>query len=230
MSNMDSIDIQVSASAKNANAELDNLIVKLSAVQKSLSSIGGKSINFGTQMSRQINTATKGVNSMSASMNKATKSTTSLASAFGTLYANFFWVQRMFTGLWNSIDSTADYMESYNYLNVAFKKIANDWSGDFEKYGYENAEAYAESFTDRMDNVFSKLSGIEFDHKNMRLASNEVKNLGLNIKEITQYAAQLGSVTNSVGLTGESSLTASSTFTKLAGDLSSLYNVPSSPR
>lgn len=222
---MDSIDIQVSASAKSANTELDNLIVKLSAVSKSLSSIGGKSTNFGTQMSKQINTATKSVDSMSSSMNKATKSTTSLASAFGTLYANFFWVQRMFTGLWNSIDSTADYMESYNYFNVAFNKIANDWSGDFEKYGYENGEAYAESFTDRMDKVFAKLSGIEFDHKNMRLASNEVKNLGLNIKEITQYAAQLGSVTNSVGLTGESSLTASSTFTKLAGDLSSLYNV-----
>lgn len=225
MSNMDSIDIQVSASAKNANAELDNLIVKLGAVQKSLSSIGGKSTNFGTKIKSQSNTATTGFNNMRSSIDKATKSTTSLASAFGTLYANFFWVSRMFKGLWGSIDSTADYMESYNYFNVAFNKIAKDWSGDFEKYGYENAEAYAESFTDRMDKVFAKLSGIEFDHKNMRLASNEVKNLGLNIKEITQYAAQLGSVTNSVGLTGESSLTASSTFTKLAGDLSSLYNV-----
>lgn len=225
MSNMDYIDIQVSTSVSNANAELDKLIVKLGAVYTNLSKIGGKSVNFGSNIKMQSNMANTGLNNVRSSMDKTTKSTTSLASTFGTLYANFFWVQRMFTGLWNSIDSTADYMESYNYFNVAFNKIANDWSGDFEKYGYENAEDYAKSFTDRMNQTFSKLSGIEFDHENMRLTSNEVKNLGLNIKEVTQYAAQLGSVTNSVGLTGESSLTAASTFTKLAGDLSSLYNV-----
>lgn len=220
MSNMDSIDIQVSTSVSSANAELDKLIMKLGAVSESLSSIGGKSTNFGTKIKSQSNNVTNGLNKMSASMNKATKSTTSLASAFGSLYANFFWVIRGIKGLWNSIDNAANYMESYNYFNVAFNKIAKDWSGEFE-----NAEAYAKSFTDGMNEVFSKLSGIEFDHENMRLTSNEVKNLGLNIKEVTQYAAQLGSVTNSVGLSGESSLAASTTFTKLAGDLSSLYNV-----
>lgn len=225
MSNMDTIDIQVSTSVSNANAELDKLITKLGAVHTSLSKIGGKSINFGSAVKQQSNAAKSGLNNVSSSMDKTTESTMSLASAFGTLYANFFWVIRGIKGLWNSIDSTADYMESYNYFNVAFNKIANDWSGDFEKYGYENAESYAESFTDRMNDVFSKLSGVEFDDENMRLASNNVKNLGLNIKEVTQYAAQLGSVTNSVGLTGEASLTASSVFTKLAGDLSSLYNV-----
>ena len=59
----------------------------------------------------------------------------------------------------------------------------------------------------------------------MRLASTEAKNLGLNIQEVTQYMSQLASVTNSVGLSAETSIAASTAFAKLAGDISSLFNV-----
>ena len=57
------------------------------------------------------------------------------------------------------------------------------------------------------------------------LTASGLKNLGLNIQEVTQYASQLASVTNSVGQMGEVSLATASSLTKLGADLSSLFNI-----
>lgn len=137
-------------------------------------------------------------------------------------------VIRGLKGLWSSVKSTADYIEAYNYFNVSLGKIGADWSHQYEQYGYDNAESYAESFKTRLSDSLSKLSGLQVsigaDGQGL-LTESGMKNLGLNIQEITQYASQLASVTNSVGQTGEVSLAAASSFSKLAGDISSLFNV-----
>ena len=137
-------------------------------------------------------------------------------------------VIRGLKGLWSSIKGTADYIEAYNYFNVSLGKIGSDWSHQFEQYGYDNAESYAESFSTRLSERLSKLSGLQVtlgaDGQGL-LTESGMKNLGLNIQEITQYASQLASVTNSIGQTGEVSLATASSFTKLAGDISSLFNV-----
>lgn len=181
---------------------------------------------------RYVGTATNslvgGLNRYTTASTRASKSTFSLAAAFGKFYATYWLIIRGIKGLYKSIESTADYIEAFNYYNVAFDKVAANWSQDYEKYGYENAEAYADSFTDRMDETFKKLSGVkvEVDTEGKGLLSETgLKNLGLNIQEVTQFAAQLASVTNSVGLTGEASLAAADSFTRLAGDISSLFNI-----
>lgn len=167
-------------------------------------------------------------NGLSNSMNKATRSSFGLAAAFGKFYASYFLVIRAIKGLWKSVEGTSDYIESFNYFNVAFGKVASEWKQDWQKYGYENAEQYADSFTKRMQESMAKLSGVkvEFDEDGLGLlTSTGLKNLGLNIQQITQYASQLMSVTNSLGQTGETSLAIADSFTKLAGDISSLFNV-----
>lgn len=186
-----------------------------------LANLAGQGRNIGAA----TNTLTNGLNKSNKAITKTSKSTLSLASAFGRFYASYFLVIRGIKGLWGSIEKTADYFESLNYFNVAFDKIAGEWSQDFEKYGYENAEAYAESFTDQMEDTFSKLSGIEFDIESGLLSETGTKNLGMNIQQITQYASQLASVTNSLKFTGEASIATSQALTKLAGDISSLFNI-----
>ena len=47
----------------------------------------------------------------------------------------YFLVVRGFKALWKSIGSTADYIESYNYFNVALGKIGSDWAHQWEEYG-----------------------------------------------------------------------------------------------
>ena len=182
----------------------------------------------GSKVGTASNSIVRGLNRTSTSANTAKKSFSGLASAIGKFYATYFLVIRGLKGLWSSIESTADYIEAYNYFNVALGKIGSDWSYQFEKYGYDNAESYAESFSTRLSENLGKLSGLQVsigaDGKGL-LTESGMKNLGLNIQEITQYASQLASVTNSVGQTGEVSLAAASSFSKLAGDISSLFNV-----
>lgn len=182
----------------------------------------------GSRVGSASSSISNGLNRASTSATRAKKSFRGLASTIGKFYATFFMVIRGLKGLWSSIESTSDYIEAYNYFNVALGKIGKDWGYRFEEYGYENAEEYAESFSKRLSENLKSLSGVnlEIDVEGKGLLSETgLKNLGLNIQEVTQYASQLASVTNSVGQTGEVSLAAASTFTKLGADMSSLFNV-----
>ena len=182
----------------------------------------------GSKVGSASNGIIKGLNRTSSSVRKASRGFGGLASAIGKFYATYFLAIRGLKGLWSSIESTADYIEAYNYFNVAMGKIGSDWSYQYEQYGYENAEAYANSFEKRLSESLADMSGIAIeigeDGSGLLSASN-MKNLGMNIQEITQYASQLASVTNSVGQTGEVSLRAAEAFTKLGADMSSLFNV-----
>ena len=182
----------------------------------------------GSRVGSASNSIVRGLNRTSASANTARRSFGGLASAIGKFYATYFMLIRAFGKVKDSIKATADYLESYNYFDVALGKIGEDWKFDYEKYGFENAEEYASSFSARLTERMSKLSGIKLDispdGKGL-LSDTGVKNLGLNLQEVTQYAAQLASVTNSVGQTGEVSLAAADAFTKLGADMSSLFNM-----
>lgn len=209
---------------------LNNLLTTLSranvnanviALMNSISNLGNRS----TAASTQINTLNGTLNNLNATTQRTSRSTFSLASAFGYLYASFFWVRRIIGGLNGSIESTADYLESFNYYTVALKKIAQEWDEDWESYGDEHAQAYSNKFITTLNDSLSKMSGIQINVETGILESTGIKNLGLNINEITQASAQLASITNSIGQTGEVSLATSSAFTKLASDMSSLYNM-----
>lgn len=200
-------------------------VIRLTNSLARLASQGGK---VGTS-SRSLQNSLNGTN---IAVKKARVGFTGLASTIGRLYATYFWVKRIFDALKSSITSTADYIEAYNYFNVALGKIGSDWSHQWEKYaseiGVSSAEEYADSFSSRLQENLKGLSGvsIELDAKgNGLLSTTGTKNLGLNIQEVTQYASQLASVTNSVGQTGEVSLATASAFTKLGADMSSLFNI-----
>lgn len=209
---------------------LNNLLATLSranvntnviALMNSISNLGNRS----TAASTQINTLNRTMNNLNATTQRTSRGTFSLASAFGYLYASFFWVMRIMGGLNDSIESTADYLESFNYYTVALKKIAQEWDENWDSYGDEHAQAYSNRFITTLNDSLSKMSGIQVNVETGVLESTGIKNLGLSINDITQASAQLASVTNSIGQTGEVSLATSSTFTKLASDMSSLFNM-----
>lgn len=201
---------------------------KAPAVSNGVIRLADSLANLASQGSR-VNTASASLQGSLNNTNKAAKRThkgvKSLASIFGKLYANFFWVIRGMKSLWKSIEGTADYIEAFNYKAVAFGKIGSEWGKEYEKYGYSNAEDYANSFSKRVDELLGKLSGLSVDIKGGLIKADSAKNLGLNIQEITQYASQLASVTNSLGQTGEATTAITKSMTMLAGDISSLFNV-----
>ena len=236
---VDELQIEINAKATKANDAIDRLVGKLDRLTTSLSRVNGTNLNGLTNLTNQglkvgsaSNSIVKGLSRTATATKRAGIGFKGLASYIGKFYATYFMVIRGIKKLWSSIESTADYIEAYNYFNVALGKIGKDWSHQWEQYaekvGVSSAEEYAESFSTRLSESLGKLSGLKMeigaDGKGL-LTESGLKNLGLNIQEITQYASQLASVTNSVGQTGEVSLAVASSFTKLAGDISSLFNV-----
>lgn len=208
---------QIALTEKEAEA-LRNKILQVS---ESNDKAGNSAKNLGNSLAKVKNNANSSANSISKLGRNVKSLTRQILSAVGIIGG----LSAIIKGIKDSIPNFTDYIESYNYFNVAFEKIGSEWSQDFGKYGYDNAESYAESFTKRMNETLGKLSGVQVNIDTGLLEETGLKNLGLNIQQITQYASQLASVTNSIGQTGEVSLAAASSFTKLAGDISSLFNV-----
>ena len=179
----------------------------------------------GSKVGTSSNSLQKSLYGVSTSARTATRSSWNLASAIGKFYATYFMVIRGSKKLIEAIKSTTNYIEAFNYQAVAFGKIGSEWDKDYEKYGYDNATAYAESFQSRVNDTLGKLSGLKVNVQGGLLEESGAKNLGLNIQEITQYASQLASVTNSLGQTGEATTAITKSMTMLAGDISSLFNV-----
>lgn len=193
-------------------------IIRMTNALAGLASTGAASGRAANSLGRNLNTYT-------ASAKRSTKSTFSLAAAFGKFYATYFLVIRGIKSLWKSIEGTTDYIEAFNYYTVAFNKVGKEWGKDFEKFGYDNAEDYAQSFGNRVNELLGKMSGLKVDVDGGLISESGMKNLGLNLQEITQYASQLASITNSLGQTGEVTTAISKSMTMLAGDISSLFNV-----
>lgn len=179
----------------------------------------------GSKAGTASNGLIRSLNNTYSSTSKTKKGFGGLASAIGRFYATYFMVIRGSKKLIEAIKSTTNYIETFNYQAVAFGKIGSEWDKDYEKYGYDNATAYAESFQSRVNDTLGKLSGLKVNVQGGLLEESGAKNLGLNIQEVTQYASQLASVTNSLGQTGEATTAITKSMTMLAGDISSLFNV-----
>lgn len=179
----------------------------------------------GSRVGSASRTIQRSLNGVQRSAQTTTRSTQSLAVMFGKLYANYFLIIRGTKRFVAAIKSTTDYIEAFNYYTVAFNKIGSEWGKDFEKFGYDNATDYANSFSDRVSVLLGKLSGLQVDVEGGLLTADSAKNLGLNIQEVTEFASQLASVTNSLGQTGETTTAVAKSMTMLAGDISSLFNI-----
>lgn len=179
----------------------------------------------GAKVGSASNSIVRGLNRASNSATRATSSFGGLASVIGKFYATYFLFFRAFRGLWKSINMTADYVEAFNYYTVSFGKIASKWDADWENYADDNARNYANRFVTTLNKTFSKLSGVSYNPQTGLLSETGLENLGLNLQEVTQYAAQLSSMMDAVGQSGEVTLATTNAFVKLAGDISSLYNI-----
>lgn len=211
--------------------ELRKLMMTLSSapnVSRNIIDMTNALANLSTQGSK-VGSASgsiqRSLNGTHSSTVKASKGFNGLASAIGKFYASYFMVIRGIKGLWSSINTTADYVEAFNYYTVSFGKIASKWDENWENYGDENARNYSNSFVTTMNDTFKKLSGVSYDPQTGLLSETGLKNLGLNLQEVTQFAAQLGSMMDAVGHSGETTLATTNAFVRLAGDISSLYNI-----
>ena len=196
---------------------VSNNVIQMTNALANLASQGGR-------VGSASNSLIRGLNSTNAAMLRTRKNALSLAAAFGKFYANYFLIVRGIKKLWSSIESSMDYVETFNYFSVALDKIGKEFGGQFEKYGYDSAEAYANSFSSRLEELTTKMTGYSIGDNGELLSSNKI-GLGLDPNQLMQFQAQVSSVTNSVGLIGETSTNVSKALSMLSSDMSSLFNV-----
>lgn len=234
MAELDRLEIQIETSAKQANSQLDLLADKLEKISNSLNGLNtSKLANLGKNFdsvskstgatSKSVETVTSRLQSMNGVLNKSVKSTRSLASLFGSFYANCFLLIRGIKKLGTAVESSMDYIETYNYFNVITDKIGAEFGNAWKENGYSNAEDYADSFRERLNNLTSQMTGYTIGAEGGLYLSDNV-GLGLDPEKIMAYQANISSITNAVGLMGETSVNTSKALTMLAADLSSLKN------
>lgn len=162
--------------------------------------------------------------SLISHFHKTTKTTSELASKIGMFYAKYFLVLRAIRGIGNITGSAQDYLEAFNYFNVALQKIGKDSKDQYKRFGYDNAEAYADSFQDRFKSLQKQMTGFDINSRTGEMSYKAGKSLGLNASDIMQYQAQIAQITNSTGQLGEVSVMASKAMSMLSADFSSLTN------
>lgn len=159
-------------------------------------------------------------------INSTSKSTDTLIGKLGRLYIAYHSLRRIGRIFSKIVTSASDYIEEFNYFNVSVSKIAEEAKGDYKKYGYASAKEYADSFKERLTELTTKMSGFQIGENGELFTNAKIKNLGLDVTEVLNFESRIMQMTNSVGMLQESSIAASKGLTMLAGDLSSLANVP----
>lgn len=192
-------------------------VINMTNALGNLSSSGAK-VGSAT---RSIN---KGLKTYGSTSRTATSRTMGLASSIGLLYAKFFLVIRAVKALGRAIESSMDLIETTNYFEVVLNKIAEENVGDWEKLGYESADAYVESFGNRFKELNEKMTGYSVDETGRATYTGQ-KNLGMNINDVMQAEAGFAQIADTLGLVGETSINTSLALTRLGTDWTSLKNI-----
>ena len=192
-----------------------NVIQMTNALAK-LSVQGSKIGTAGASISSGLGNATN-------SAIKANKSFGGLAYTFGKFYASCFLVIRGLKKLWESTESSMDYVETFNYWNVTLDKIGTEFGNKFADYGYDSAESYVSSFQDRLNALTRKMTGYEIGQSGDLMLTSGM-NLGLDPEQLMNFQARISAVTNAVGLCGETSVNTAKALSMLSADMSSFTN------
>lgn len=164
------------------------------------------------------------VNEFASRMKKANRETKNFAQTVGLLYARFFLLIRGAKGLIGAVKSSMNYIEVLNYFDSSFGQVAERGVKKWSEMGYESAQAYYDSFSNRAKKVTADMSGF-FPEENGTLTKTSMASLGMNPQQLMQYQAQFAQMSSSMGTTSEQALLLSEVLTKLGADLASVKNM-----
>ena len=204
------------ATLSHAPAVSQNLIQMTTA----LANLAGN----GSRVSSASTAMYRGLNVYSSSASRATKATKGLVSQIGMFYAKCFLLIRGAKALWKATESSMDYIETLNYFDAAWGQVAGNAAGEWKKAGYESAEAYAKSFSERAKALTGKMTGFQPDAYGNLIATG-MPSLGLDPEKLMNYQATFGQMASSMGVASETALKLSNALTMIGADLASVKNL-----
>ena len=197
--------------------QVSNNVINMTNALAKLASQGAKVGTAG-------NSLTASINRIGTSMEKTTKKARSFSSVIGSVYQKYFWVMRAGNKLWDSVKQSMNYVEVLNYFDAAFGQVAESAVSQWETSGEDSAEAYYNSFSDRAKQLTTKMTGFTITESGM-LESTGGKSLGINPSQLMNYQAMFAQMSNSMGITAETSLKLSTALTEIGADLASVKNM-----
>lgn len=221
--NLTPINTQVNKISNTMNKYAQNTVKMSTANKTGASSFTLLSRGFGSVFSGLTSINNK-VDSFASKMRKANKDTKNFAQTVGLLYARFFLLIRGTKLLVNAVKSSMNYIEVLNYFDASFGQVAERGVEKWSQMGYDSAEAYYNSFSERAKKVTADMSGF-FPEENGALTKTGMASLGMNPQQLMQYQAQFAQMSSSMGTTSEQALLLSEVLTKLGADLASVKNM-----
>ena len=200
--------------------QMTNAIANLSSQGARAGSISGAASSDAEKKTSLFSGA---FNKLASSIRKSHKGLKSFAELSGSFYANFYPIIRGFKRAWKSVESSMDFLETVNYFEVAMRKLGDDAASNWQQAGYDSAESYANSFSDRAKQLTAKMTGYEIDSDGNATYTGK-KNLGMNPNTVMNYQAMFAQVSESIGVAEESALNFSNALTMLGTDWASLRN------
>lgn len=167
---------------------------------------------------RKVNSLGNAVGNVGSSAKKSIPSIMSLAAKFWTLKT----AATKFTG---AIKSSMDFLEDYNYFQAAFRQVADKAGKTWSEAGYDSAEAYADSFSQRARELTAKMSGFDVSDNAILTANKSGKSLGMDPSMLLNYQGQFAQLSSSMGTTSEQALKLSNALTMIGADLASVKNL-----
>lgn len=182
-------------------------------------------------VSSQTNRTSGSMGKLASSVKKALHSVKQSSDGFGgftkkigLLYAKLYVLRRGFNALFGTAKSSMDYIEDLNYFNAAFGQVAEKADlKSFKEMGYDSAEAYYDSFSERAEELTQKMSGFKIEESGMAVSTGG-KSLGIDPSLLMQNQAMFAQMSSSMGIASETAGKLSSVFTRLGGDIASLKN------
>lgn len=214
---------------------LSKAFQQLGAGIKSLSVTGltafGKMITAPLSAGRAIFNFNKNLASSVGSLNLfgrgakvAQEGLSGLISKVTGLVAKLYILKTAIGGIWKGATGAMDFIETYHYFDVAFKKIGEEAEGDWRQLGYDSAQAYADSFKEESLKLTQQMTGFAID-KTGNPYKTDLKSLGMDPDMVMQYQAQFAQMANGLGMTADAATKTSIALTMLGADWSSLRNL-----
>lgn len=167
---------------------------------------------------RKVNSLGNAIGNVGSKAKKSTPSIMSLIAKLWTLKT----AATKFTG---AIESSMNFLEDYNYFQAAFRQVADRAGKTWSEAGYDSAEAYADSFSERARELTSKMSGFDVSDNAILTANKSGKSLGMDPSMLLNYQGQFAQLSSSMGTTSEQALKLSNALTMIGADLASVKNL-----
>ena len=135
--------------------------------------------------------AAKGLRNFFSASGVAGTSAQSLVRYLTSIYAKIWMLRRVLSSAMSGIRGSMDLVETYHYFETVYDKIGKESKEAWSEYGYESAEAYAQSFRDRALQLNEKMSGMTYDQEGNPTFTGK-KSLGLDSDLVHAVDSQTG--------------------------------------